>query len=727
MFKTNFPFFRQLDVMDCAPTCLKMVCKYYGKLLDSQTLRELCDKGPQGTSLFSVSKAAKEVGLETSAHKLSVNNFIQRAKLPCILHWKGNHFVVAYKVTKDRIYIADPGAGKIVLSISEFTDFWTFDGQHGFALFCTPGVEFKQIKGSDHTNNNGLLKLLRHLTLHKKLLLQLGLGAFVTSVLSLIVPFLTQTLVDQGIGNRDVELIYLILIAQLMVFLGKTITEFIRSWILVHVGSRVNISVLSDFLRKLLQLPLSYFEAKNLGDILQRVADHQKIESFLTSHSLNIIFSVVNLVAFSIIMGMYSGVILTTFFIGTCLSVLWVFLFLKKRKYIDYQKFEVMSRNQSAIMQLVEGVSEVKLNQGENRKVISWQKLQCKLFDVKLKSLAIEQYQQAGSTFINELKNILILVIAANAVVQGEISLGMMMAITYILGQMNGPVEQFLTFVKLAQDAKIGIERLNEIECQKSEVPQTSELVQQLNHSDIHLSNVYFKYGRYDEQWILNDINLSFPVGEMTAIVGASGSGKTTLLKILLGIHNPTQGQIEVGEVPLKLISPDVWREKCGVVLQDGYLFSDTIVGNICLSSEKPDMARVIHAAKTANVHEEISKFPQGYFTKVGNEGLGLSGGQKQRILIARAVYKNPQYLFFDEATSSLDANNERAIQDNLTYFLQGRTSIVIAHRLSTVKHAKQIIVLDKGKVVEVGKHDQLCKAQGVYFNLVQNQLELGT
>lgn len=723
----TFPLYRQLDVMDCAPTCLMMVCKYFGRKFTLQRLRELCDKGQGGVTLFGIHKAAEDLGLRTKALRMSTETFMSQASTPCIIHWKSDHFVVVYKITKNAVYIADPAMGKIKTTHQEFIDFWSPDGKQGVALFLESTEKFDLLDDDVEPATHGLKKLANYVFKFKKMLIQLGLGAFVVSALSLVFPFLTQSLVDHGIGNRDISFIYAILIAQMMLFVSKAATEFIRGWILVHMGTRVNIAVISDFLTKLMRLPLAYFERRNLGDVLQRITDHQKIEEFLTSHSLNVIFSMVNLVVFSIIMGLYSGTILAIFAVGTVLSVTWIVLFLNKRKVVDYQQFAQMSSNQNAIVQMVDGMPEIRMNQAEITRRQEWEGIQGKLFNVRLRSLAIEQYQQAGTMFLNESKNILITFLAAYLVTTGEISLGMMMAITYILAQMNAPIDQLINFIRLAQDAKISMERLGEIQLMEEEVPVGKHnLIKAVPKGDIALKAVNFKYNLHDTKNIID--NLSFTIGykKVTAIVGASGSGKTTLMKLLLGSQQASSGSIEVDGMSLDLISPDAWRSECGVVMQDGYIFSDSVLKNIAMSSEKINFERVVHAAKTANIHSEIESLPQGYMSKIGRQGIGLSGGQRQRILIARAVFKNPEYLFFDEATSSLDANNEKAIQDNLMYFLKGKTAVVIAHRLSTVKNADNIIVLDEGKIVEQGNHRQLTENQGVYFNLVKNQLELG-
>jgi ATP-binding cassette subfamily B protein len=637
---------------------------------------------------------------------------------------------VVYKIKNKRVHIADPGIGKLVLSIEEFRDFWTIDGKNGVALFLEPTQKLYQQEYNVEKNEakSGIALLGAHLLRFKKYLYQLGAGALLGSILNLIFPFLTQALVDHGIGNRDIDFIYVILIAQLMLFFSRTATEFIRGWILVHMGTRINITVLSEFLMKLMRLPLSYFNSRNLGDVLQRISDHNKIEEFLTSHSINIIFAMLNLFIFSIIMAIYSGPIFAIFFSGSMLSIIWVFLFLNKRKVLDSQRFRQSSENQNAIVQLIYGMPEIKMNGAESSQRWLWESIQGKLFNIKLKSLAVEQYQQAGTLFINEGKNIWITFIAAQQVINGEITLGMMMAIIYILGQMNSPIEQLLQFIHQAQDAKISIERLNEIqEISEEKDVLGIELNEFVPVGDLTLHDISFKYSRHDNDYIIDKLALTFPLRKTTAIVGSSGSGKTTLMKLLLKFYELNEGNITIGEQDFKYICPDVWRSKCGVVMQDGYIFNDTVVKNIAMGSERIDFERVIHAAKTANIHNEIENLSQGYYTKIGQEGLGLSGGQGQRILIARAIYKNPEYLFFDEATSALDANNEKNIQKNLECFFKGKTVIIIAHRLSTVKNADQIIVLDKGRIVEQGNHSKLTAQKGYYFDLVKNQLELGT
>lgn len=704
-----------------------MICQHYGRRVPLQKARELCDKGQRGVHLLGIHRAAEDLGLRSTAVKIHIDMFMEEAKFPCVLHWKQDHFVIAYKSKGNKIYIADPGVGKFKVDKEEFRDFWTVDGKNGVALFVEPTSMFYQQEEETHEHKGGLAHLLSYVFRFKSLLGQLGLGALVGTLLNMVFPFLTQALVDQGVGNRDVSFIYMILAAQMMLFLGRTATEFIRGWIMVHMGTRINIAVLSDYLTKLMRLPLSYFEKKNLGDVLQRIADHKKIEEFLTSHSINVVFSMLNLVVFSVIMAYYSVTIFLIFFVGSILSIAWVILFLNKRKVVDYQTFRHMSNNQNAVVQIVDGMPEIKLNQSSARRRWEWEGIQGKLFKVRLKSLAIEQYQQAGTLFLNEGRSILITFIAAYQVVNGNLTLGMMMAITYMLGQMNGPIEQVISFITLAQDAKISMDRLSEIQELKEEDHPDDGKITHITVGDINIRNLQFKYEKHETSYILDDIDLVIPHKKTTAIVGASGSGKTTLMKLLLHFHEIKRGDIKIGEHSISNISPDEWRSKCGVVMQDGFIFSESIAKNIAMGNESIDYERLLHAAKTANIHDEVEKMPQGYLTQIGREGVGLSGGQSQRILIARAIYKNPEYLFFDEATSALDAANEKSIRDNLQYFFKGKTAVIIAHRLSTVRNADQIVVLDKGKVIELGTHDELTKNKGTYYSLVKNQLELGS
>ncbi len=754
----RFPALRQLDKMDCGATCLRMICRFHGRDLSLQRLRELCDKGNRGVTLLGISRAADELGLRTLPIRLGTEELLAEAPLPCILHWQGSHFVTAYRVAGNKVHIADPEAGRLKLSIEQFRGFWADANDLGVALLVEPTESFLRQKEDAVPSTHGLVRLFAHLLRYRSLLIQLGIGALVGSLLHLVAPFLTQALVDHGIGNRDIGIVHAIVVAQLLLFLSRTAADFIRGWILVHIGTRVNVAVLSEFLMKLMRLPLSYFDRRNLGDVLQRIGDHTKVEEFLTSHSIAVAFSMVNLIVFSVVMALYSRTIFLVFSIGSLLSIGWVTLFLNRRKILDRLQFARMSESQSAIVQVVQGMPEIKLNQCASRRRWEWERIQGRLFRIRLRALAVEQYQQAGSMFLHEGKNILITLMAARQVIAGELTLGMMMAMVYILGQMNAPIDLLLGFIGRAQDAKLSMERLSEVQDMEEEKaasaaptgtatnPESRDagdweaaggacpvgdgspltLQRELASGDIRLRGLCFKYGRHDTRYTLDHLDLTLKFQRTTAIVGASGSGKTTLMKLLLKFYRAAEGRIEIAGRDLAGICPDAWRERCGVVMQDGYIFSDSVAANIAMGDGSADYGRLVQAARAAGIHDEIETLPQGYATAIGNDGLGLSGGQTQRVLIARAIYKNPEYLFLDEATSSLDAGNERRIHEHLQSFLQGKTAMVIAHRLSTVKRADWIVVLDRGRVVEQGTHHTLTEQRGHYFHLVKDQLELG-
>jgi len=724
----RFPAVRQLDAMDCGPSCLKMICKYYGKTFSLPYLRERCFISRTGVSLLGISDAAESLGFRTLSAKVSPETLFDEAPLPAIVHWKQRHFVVVYKVKGDKVYVADPAHGLITYKKKEFLDCWAVDQQGGVALFFEVTPEFYEQEEDRSANRTGLMMLMRHLLAYKSFLFQLFLGLLLGSLLGLILPFLTQALVDYGINKQNLGFVHTILVAQIMLFLSRTSVEFIRGWILLHLGTRINISILSVFLMKLMRLPLSFFDGKHLGDLLQRIGDHNRIETFLTSETLNTLFSLMNLVVFGAILWFYSESIFLVFVIGSLLAFIWIFIFLKKRAELDYKRFNQMSENQSNLVQLITGMPEIKLNNCAKQKRWEWQHIQAKLFKVSLNSLAINQYQQAGTAFLNEFKNIFISYIAAKEVIEGEMTLGMMMAVTYIIGQLNSPITQLLGFIRSAQDAKLSLERLGEIHSQDDEEPEDiQKLATMPQNRDLAIEGLDFHYEGTISEKVLDNITLTIPYRKTTAIVGTSGSGKTTLVKLLLRFYRPSKGTIKLGDIDLESYNADFWRQQCGVVMQDGHIFNDTIAKNIALSDEVIDFEKLLEAARVANIHEFITGLPLHYNTKIGGDGHGLSQGQRQRILIARAVYKNPKYIFFDEATSALDANNERTIMENMERFFAERTAVVVAHRLSTVKHADQIVVLEKGKLVEIGDHASLTKARGYYFNLVKNQLELGS
>ena len=726
----RFPFVKQLDAMDCGPTSLCMIAKYYGKTYSQQTLRERSFITREGVSMLGTSDAAESIGMRTMGVRLNFEKLAEEAVLPCIAHWKQNHFIVVYKIKNDTVYVADPAHGLVKYTREEFMAGWAStrkDGEdQGLCLLMEPTPDF--YKADDENINKSSFKFLfSYLRPYKRFLVQLFLGMGLGSLLQLIFPFLTQVIVDFGINNQDIGFITLILVAQLALFIGRTSVEFIRSWILLHVSTRINISLISDFLIKLMKLPIGFFDTKMIGDIMQRIGDHRRIESFLTSSTLNILFSMINLVVFGVVLMIYDIRIFMIFIVGSVLYVIWIYLFMKKRRELDFKRFAQLSDNQSNLFQIITGMQEIKLNNCEKQKRWEWERIQAKLFRVNIKSLSLSQYQQIGSVFINQTKNIFITFFAAKGVITGDMTLGMMLAVQYIIGQLNSPIEQLIGFMHTTQDAKISLERLGEIHQKKDEEDPDEEKVSILPMTkSINVSDISFQYEGPHSEFVLKDVALHIPESKVTAIVGVSGSGKTTLVKLLLGFYPPSKGEIKIGDINISNISNRLWRRKVGAVMQDGYIFSDTIAKNIAVRDEVIDKEQLLNAARIANIQEFVDSLPLGYNTKIGQEGHGLSQGQKQRILIARAAYTNPDYLFFDEATNALDANNERAIMENLEIFFKGRTVVVVAHRLSTVKNADQIVVLDKGKIVEKGTHQELTKLKGAYFNLVKNQLELG-
>ncbi|MEX1268951.1 MAG: peptidase domain-containing ABC transporter [Balneolaceae bacterium] len=726
----TFPLYRQYDAMDCGPSCLRMVSKHYGRPYTMDTLRQKSGINREGVSLLGISEAAEEIGFRTIGAKLTWEQLEEQAPLPCVVWWNQVHFVVVYKIKKNKVYVADPAKGKIRYTKEEFLQGWLNAPSNGhrigIALLFYTSPKFYDLDG-EGGNRLSFGILFQYIIPYKTLLFQLSLGLLAGSILQLIVPFLTQAVVDIGIQNRDLNFIYIILLAQVMLFVGRTGVEFIRSWILLHMSTRINISILSDFLIKLMKLPMPFFDTKMVGDIMQRMGDHSRIQNFLTSQTLSTLFSFVSLLVFSLVLAYYNMLIFTVFLVSSVVYVIWIILFLKKRRELDHRRFGISSGNQSVVIQLIQGMQEIKLNNCERKKRWEWEHLQARLFRYQVKNLALEQYQQGGAFFINEGKNIGITFIAAVAVVNGQLTLGAMLAIQYIIGQLNGPVEQLIGFVQSTQDAMISMERLNEVHAKEDEEPAGWMLTTQLpEKKNITLRNLTFSYPGAGNEPVLKDIDLHIPEGKVTAIVGMSGSGKTTLLKLLLKFYAPDQGEIRLGERNFKMISPRAWRSRCGVVMQEGFIFSDNIARNIAVSDDVPDIEKLEHAVNVANIREFIESLPLGFNTKIGAEGNGISQGQKQRILIARAVYKDPSFIFFDEATNALDANNERSIMDNMQEFFQNRTVIVVAHRLSTVKNADNIVVLDKGKIIEQGSHAELAQMNGAYFDLVKNQLELG-
>lgn len=728
----DFHYVKQHDSMMCGVACLEMICAHFGKKYNQNFLSNICFATTEGVSLLGIRDAAVRIGLYTISGRLTIDE-LSSAKLPCILHWNQNHFVVLYKVKNGRnFYVADPGKGLITYTTDEFKQHWIEMGRDekgkGIAMFLEPTQAFYDNSNEHETRTEKPFKFLfGYVKQYRKYFFQIILGLFVGSLLQLALPFLTQNIVDIGIKNKDIGFIWLILIGQLVITLSRTSVDFIRRWLLLHISMRINISLVSDFFIKLLQLPMSFFDTKLMGDLMQRIGDHSRVNSFLTQQTLNVAFSLISFAVFSCVLLVYNRLIFLIFLIGSILYGGWMALFLRRRKVIDYELFEQQAANNNKTYQFLTSMQEIKLQDCEQRRRWEWEDVQADLFHIQMKSLKLQQTQEAGSIFINELKNIIITVVSATAVINGSLTLGMMLAVQYIIGQLNNPIEQLMHFIYSIQDVKISLERINEIHKKDNEEDYNRSRTEFDNEShDIELSNIDFKYDPHALSKTIEGVNIHIPEGKITAIVGASGSGKTTLIKLMLGYYPVMSGEITIAGHNISEYNLKWWRRQCGVVMQDGVIFSESIARNIAVDDGEIDEERLEMAAEIANVKDFVMDLPLKFNTNIGRDGMGLSQGQKQRILIARAVYKNPKFIFLDEATNSLDASNERAIVENLDKFYKDKTVVVVAHRLSTVKNADQIIVMEKGKVVETGNHKSLTVKRGAYYNLVKNQLELG-
>jgi len=728
----NFPFYKQPDAKDCGPTCLRIIAKYHGREIPLQHIRKLSETTREGSNLAGLSEAAESLGFETLGMKINFEVLKNDTPLPCIVHWRKSHYIVVYDIDpkNDSVYVSDPGYGLITYTKEDFIKSWIGEGvdttsAEGVILALETTSVFFKNKFEKKENKASLSFLFKYLIKYKRLVIQLIVGLLLSSILTLLFPFLTQSIVDVGIKSQDLNIIYLILLAQVMLFIGKMGFDIVRSWILLHLSTRINISIVSDFFIKLMKLPISFFDTRMTGDILQRIDDHHRIEQLLTNTSLNILFSIVNLVVFSAVLFFYDYKLFLLYLAGAGIYMTWVLFFFKKRKLLDYEKFGQMSQERSKVIELINGMQDIKLHNAEKKKRWGWEAIQIELFKLRMKSLSLEQWQSVGGNFINQIKDVFVSFLSAKLVISGSLTLGMMLSVQYIIGQLNGPLLQLIEFIKQSQDARISLERLGEIHDKQDEETEELQSISEIPQKDFQIRNVSFRYIG-SEDYVFENINLDIPYQKTTAIVGASGSGKTTLLKLLMKFYEPVTGDIMVGDLNLNRISPSSWRNKCGVVMQEGYVFNDTIVENIAVGEDCVEPEKFNQAIEIANIKDFIKDLPLKEHTQIGNEGVGMSGGQKQRLFIARAVYKSPEYIFFDEATSSLDAKNERVIMENLKRFFKGRTAIVIAHRLSTVKNADKIIVLDKGRVVEEGTHHELVASQGEYYRLVKDQLELG-
>ena len=736
MFKKDFPHITQPDTMECGATCLRMIAQYYGKKYSAETMQRLCRITREGVSMLSLSDAAEELGFRSVCGRISLERVVEQRPFPCILYWNQAHFVVLYDVKKKRkgklrFRIADPGKNLLELDEDTVRDAWigacTSGQEKGILMALEPTPVFYDKKDESKQLERPFHFLWGYLRPYRSWFVQLLLGLFLGSVLQLLFPFLMQAIVDKGISSKDLNLIYLILAGQLMMVLSRAAVDFVRRWMLLHISVRVNVSLLSDFLIKLMKLPMSFFDTKMTGDLVQRSHDHERVERFSTAQTLSVIFSAVSFVVFGVVLFYYDWLIFVLFLLGSFFYAMWISLFLKRRRMIDYTYFEQQSRNQSKTMQLLNGMQEIKLQHCERRRCWEWEDIQADLFRTSIESMKIQQTQEAGGILINEIKNIVITIVAATSVISENLSLGMMLAIQYIIGQLNAPVEQFVQFIYGWQDVRISLERMCEIRNrEEEETPERNVDYFPNGQREIRLKNVTFQYEGPHSPKVLDNLNLTIPQGKVTAIVGTSGSGKTTLVKLLLGYYSPVAGTIRIAGEDLAHYDLRWWRSHCGAVMQDGYIFSESIARNIAVDDEEIDNERLLLAARMSNIDEFIKRLPLQYNTVIGQDGQSISQGQRQRILIARAVYRNPDFIFLDEATNSLDANNERAIVENLTEFYRGKTVMAVAHRLSTVRNADQIVVLEKGRIVEIGTHESLIEAKGAYFHLVKNQLNLG-
>ncbi len=727
----SFPFERQADAMDCGPSCLQMVARFYGKKFSLTDLREKSYISREGVSFLGISEAAEAIGFRTIGVRIPFNKLVEETPLPCIVHWRQKHFVVVYKIKKNTVYVADPAKGLIKYSRDEFEKNWATtkidEEKVGLVLILQPSPEFYD-QEETKKRKSGFGFLFRYVNMYRKYFFQIFLGLFIGSLIQLIFPFLTQSIIDIGINNNDLGFIYLILFAQLALVIGRMTVEFVRGWLLLHISTRVNVAIISGFLYKLMTLPLSYFDTKLSGDLLQRIEDNQRIESFLSNTSLSVLFSFVNLVVFGIVLAIYNITILLVFIAGTTAYIAWVSFFMRSRAQLDHRRFKQLSDNNARLIDIITGIQEIKLTQSETSKRWDWENIQASLFKTRVKAMSLSQYQLAGGKFINEASNIIITIIAATAVLSGSMTLGMMLAVQFIIGQLNIPVNQMVVFFRTAQDARMSLDRISEVHSSQPEESEEEMKVKSLPaNKSIYVNSLSFQYEGPRSPYVLKDIDIVIPERKVTALVGTSGSGKTTLLKLILGFYKPVEGDIMVGDTRLKNLSLKLWRSRVGVVMQDGYIFPDSIANNISPGVDIIDREKLNKAISIANISEFVETLPLGINTRIGHNGHGLSQGQKQRILIARAVYKNPEYLFFDEATNSLDAVNEKQIVENLDEFFSGKTVLVIAHRLSTVRNADNIMVIDKGRMIESGTHNELIDKKGVYYNLVREQLELGS
>lgn len=733
----KFPCIRQLYTMQCGAACLTIICRYYGLKYPLQYIDKLCDTHSQGVSLKALQSTAEELGFDTMSVKINLKKLLQ-VDLPAIIHWKQSHFVVLYKISSNQkhFYISDPARGNIRLSKNDFISGWCANGESesdaesmGIVLMLEETPQASRLYSTySHkiktTTRNSILDLCKSFSKYKNYTLQLIAGLILSSLFQLVFPFLTQAIVDYGIFGKNINIIFLILLGECVIVFARTFTDFIRRWLLLHISMRVNITLISNFIEKLFKLPMKFFDTRHLGDFYQRIEDNHRIQSFLTSQTLSITFALISLVVFTIVLGIYNAGLLAVYMMFSAVYAIWICIFLQKRKSLDYETFSALAANQSCTYQLLSSMQETKVQRCETKRRWEWEDAQSNLFDVQIKNLKLQQVQESGSICINELKNIVITVLAASAVINGEISLGAMLAIQFIIGQLNSPISQVINFIYSLQDLRISYDRVNEIHNMEEEEIQNPINISG-NQFHISFKNVSFKYDRFSPNPTLENIDLSFNSGKVTAIVGASGSGKSTIIKLLLGYYQPQKGEILINGVNLNSISLSKWRESCGTVLQEGIIYSDTIAGNIVMTEDPVNDDLLNQSLKIAGIYDYVYSLPLKIHTKIGPNGKGLSLGQKQRILIARAIYRDPDILIFDEATNSLDTINENCIVNNLKSLYKNKATIIIAHRLSTVKDADEILVMESGKIVERGTYTDLINQRNVFYQLVKNQIDL--
>jgi ATP-binding cassette subfamily B protein len=723
---SSFPHEYQLDAKDCGPACIKILAKYYGQYYSLQYLRDLCGVNREGVSLLDIGYACEQIGLRTLSVKPTWEQLRTQVALPCIIHWDFSHFVVVYRISSRHVYVSDPAKGLLKYGIDEFTRGWLGKETQWAVMIVEPMADFKQrVAGEKIERKKTLENFIGYFRPYRKSIINLLAVMLVVTVLQGFLPFISKAVIDVGIQTRDLTFINLVLIANVCIVLTVLLSSIVRDWILLHITSRLNIALISDYLIKLMKLPVSFFENKLVGDILQRANDHERIRNFIMNSSFNLIFSTLTFVVFSVILCIYNPIICLIFLIGNTLYVCWVLFFLRFRKKLDWEYFELVSKNQSYWVETIGAIQDIKINNYEKKKRWKWEAIQARLYKVNQKVLTISNTQNVGAQFINQLTNLLIIFYCAKAVLNGDITFGVMISTQFIVGMMNGPISQFISFIQSAQYARISFLRLNEIhQLEDEDEDESSNSIALPARKSLVLRNVTFHYNR-NAAPVLSNISLVIPEGRVTAIVGDSGSGKSTLLKLILRIYKPSAGELMVGNMNIQNIGLRQWRDCCGAVMQDGKIFNDTILNNIVLDAENIDYALLHNAVTAANIAQEIEALPQGYQTVMGEMGRGLSGGQKQRVLIARALYKNPDYLFFDEATNALDTINEQKIVSALDAIFKNKTVIVVAHRLSTIRKADQIIVLKGGRVAEIGNHASLmANEHGHYAQLIRAQTE---